>query len=95
MFTLKTGTAAHYDDTETGQTLLAVPFEIVDDAGVVVQALKESFDLNATAEDITAVLQRHLAVFTEDHQRHEGVRVAQEARDASAAEAEKISNITL
>jgi len=95
MFTLKTGTATHYTDAETNRELLAVPFQILDEDGNVVHALSESFDLNATAEDIKAVLQRHLTVFSEDHARHEGVKIVQQARDASAAEAAKISNITL
>lgn len=94
MFTLKTGTAIH-ELNPTGETILAVPFDIVSESGEVVQAMRETFPLTATKKDVQKVLARHLAVFTEDHERHEGVKESQAALEASAAVAGEISNITL
>lgn len=94
MFTLKTGLAGQQLNPD-GVTVLAVPFEILDETGTVVQAMTESFPLTTTTDEVRAALERHLEVFTEDHARHEEVKEHQDALDASAVVAEEITNITI
>ncbi len=101
MFKLKTGTATQY--SIEGETLLSVPFDIVQEvvgrrgkkSEVVVHSMAQSFPLSATAKEITAALNKHLAVYTEDNARHEATKEQQAALDASAATAQEISNLTL
>jgi hypothetical protein len=93
MFKLKTGNAEHY--TIEGETLLAVPFDIVNLEGTVVHSTRQSFPLTASVAEIRAVLEQFLAVYTDDHLRHESVKEHQAALDASAEAAQEISQITL
>jgi hypothetical protein len=93
MFTLKTGQATQYIDD--GVTLLAVPFEIINEEGETVHAMSQSFPLNSTAEDIKEILAQHLAVYTDDSNRYEAGKEQQAALDASTAVVEEISNVTL
>jgi hypothetical protein len=93
MFTLKTGQATQYIDD--GVTLLAVPFEIINEEGETVHAMSQSFPLNSTADTIKEMLAQHLAVYTDDSNRYEAGKAQQEALDASAAVVEEISNVTL
>lgn len=94
MFTLHTGKAAHELDPD-GKTILAVPFSIVDADGKIVHALKQAFPIGATADEIRAALEQHLAIYTEDHKRHESVKEHQAQLETSSAAAEEISNITI
>jgi hypothetical protein len=93
MFTLKTGQATNYIDSDV--TLLAVPFEIINDEGRTVHAMSQSFPLNSSADEIREVLERHLSVYTDDSNRYEAGKAQQEVLDASAAVVEEISNLTL
>lgn len=93
MYTLTTGQAAQYLDN--GVTLLAVPFDIKNEAGETVYSLSQSFPLNTSADDIKAALATHLAVYTDDSNRYEANKEQQAALDASQAVVEEISNVTL
>ena len=93
MFTLKTGEAKQYSDS--GVTLLSVPFDIINEEGVVVHSMAQSFPLTATADDIKAMLTQHLSVYTEDNARYEAGKEQQAALEASAEVAKEISNLTL
>jgi hypothetical protein len=93
MFTLTTGQATQYLDN--GVTLLSVPFEIVNEEGETVHAMSQSFPLNSSAEQITEVLERHLAVYTEDSVRYEAGKEQQAALEASTAVIAEVSNLTV
>lgn len=95
MFTLKVGKAETYQDIEQGETRLRVPFEILNEGGEVVEVRNESFPLGAEADAIKEVLQRHLTVYTEDHNRYEAGKETQAALEQAGALAEEISNITI
>src|SRR4051812_37106353 len=84
-FKLQTGKATQYLDTDSGQTLLNVPFEITDEEGTVVHAMGQSFPLTATQDEIKEVLERHLAVYTADHASHEAAKDFQSQLDSSSA----------
>jgi hypothetical protein len=94
MFTLKTKEATQYTD-ESGNTLLAVPFDIVNEAGETVTSMNQSFPLNASADDIKAMLSQHVAVYTEDSVRYEAGKEQQEALEASTAVIAEVSNLTV
>lgn len=93
MFTLKTGQAKQYLDN--GVTLLAVPFDIINEDGETVHSMAQSFPLTATADEIRDALAQALAVYTEDNTRYEANKEQQAALEASSAVAEEISNITI
>jgi hypothetical protein len=92
MFKLKTGEAAQYLD-ENGTTLLAVPFDIVNEEGVTVTSMSQSFPLNTSADDIKAMLAQHLAVYTEDSARYEAGKEQQAALEASNEVITEVSNL--
>lgn len=91
MFTLKTGDATQY--LEGNETLLSVPFDIINEDGEVVHSMAQSFPLTATADEIKEALAKHLEVYTEDHIRFEANKEQQAKLDASAAVAKEISNL--
>jgi hypothetical protein len=110
MFILKVGTAEHYQDIEQNETRLRVPFGIyapvldeeqkpvVEDNKPVLEMVderNESFNLTDTKDFIQETLERHLAVYTEDHIRYEEGKARQAALDQSAQTAQEISNITI
>ena len=95
MFTLKVGKAETYQDIEQNETRLRVPFEILNEAGEVVEVRNESFALGTPIEEVQETLQRHLTVYTEDHIRYEAGKEQQANLDAAGALAEEISNITI
>lgn len=94
MFTLKVGTAETYLDHDSGNTMLRVPFEILDGETVVSEQV-HGFALGTSADDIKAAMQKALATYTEDHERYEAnkERLAQEA--AAQETVESISNLTI
>jgi hypothetical protein len=94
-FTLKVGTAEHYQDIEQNETRLRVPFEILTAEGEVATERIESFPLTATEDEIREVLQRHLTVYTEDFNRYEANKEHQESLNTSQEVAENISGLTL
>jgi hypothetical protein len=95
MFTLKVGTASTYQDIDAKETRIVVPFEIVDEAGAVVNEQKQSFPLATTEEEITAALHQALTVYTDDHVRFEAGKAAQAGLEASEGVTAAISNITI
>jgi hypothetical protein len=95
MFTLKVGTVETYQDIEQNETRLRVPFQILDGEGALQTELAESFSLGTGEEEIKETLARHLAVFSEDFDRHEAGKAHQEALDQSQEVAGSISGLTL
>jgi hypothetical protein len=92
---LQTGQAKQYDDPETGEPRVAIPFQIVDAEGTELFAHTESFPAETPLRDIRVVLERHLATYADDAARHEQAKALQEKLDAGAETVSDISNITL
>lgn len=92
---IQVGTAQQYQDIDAGVTLLAVPFQILDDADVVVQDRVQSFPLDATQEDITELLNRSLQVYKDNVATHEAAKVLQAGMDNADAVASQISGLTI
>ena len=95
MLTLRTGQAEQYSDPVTAQPRIAVPFELMDEAGSVVHAMRESFPADTSLEDVREVLQRHLTVYQDDVARHAEASELQAKLDAGAETVSQISNLTL
>ncbi len=95
MFTLKVGKPEQYQDIEQSETRLRVPFQILDANGEVATERIESFPITAIVPEVEATLQRHLDVYTEDHQRYEAGREHQAHLDQSQEVIEEISGLTL
>jgi hypothetical protein len=94
-FTLVAGTVERYDDLDSGETRLRVPFDILDNAGKIVLSKNESFALDTVSSDIRATLERHLEVFTSEAIAAEADKERQAALAQSDIVAEEISNITI
>ena len=93
-YTLKVGKAERYDDLDSGETRLRVPFQILSGEDVMLER-NESFALGTPQEDIVETLKRHLEVFTAEQARAAELRERQAQLDASDAVAEDISNIII
>lgn len=93
-YTLKVGKAERYDDLDSGETRLRVPFQIMSGEEVVLER-NESFALGTSQEDIVATLTRHLEVFTAERAREEESKTRQAELDAADEVAGEISNITI
>lgn len=91
---IQTLTAKQYTDPDSGNTFQAVPWQIVEDGEVLIEAT-QSFDLSASADDIRAFLSQTLAVYKEDAARYEANQAQQEALDSAAEVAVEISNISI
>jgi hypothetical protein len=95
MLTLKTGQAEQYSDPVTAEPRIAVPFELLDEAGNAVHAMRESFPADASIDEVREVLQRHLTVYQDDAARHAEASALQAKLDAGAETVSQISNLTL
>lgn len=89
------GKVEQYQDYDSDQTLLRVPFQIVDDEGVQLMERHQSFPLTASQEEITEVLNRSLAVFKENTERYEAIKEHQANLDAASQVADVISGLEI
>lgn len=109
-FTLKVGKAETYQDIEQNETRLRVPFGIyrpaldeeqqpvIEDGEPVLELVEErneSFPIATKLAEVEETLQRHLTVYTEDHERYESGKAHQADLDQSQEVADSISNITI
>lgn len=90
-----TTTAVQQDDISEGKTVLAVPWQILDDNGDVLFEATQSFDLDASVDDIKAFLSQTLQTHIADVARNAEASLLQANLDASVQTARDISNLEI
>lgn len=93
-FSLKVGAVERYDDLDSGETRLRVPFDIMEGKTVLSSKI-ESFPLATTTEEIKTTLKRHLDLFTSESASAEADKDRQDAIKQSDQVVEEISNFEL
>lgn len=92
---ISTQTATQYQDIDSGQTLLTVPWEVTDEEGVVVHSGNQSFPLTVTADEVKVFLEQTLQVYQDDLARFEATQDFQAALDNATEVSAEISNLTI
>lgn len=90
-----TTTAYQYSDIPNATTVLAVPWQILDDEGSVLFEATQAFDLNTSADDIKAFLSQTLQTHIADTARNAESSVRQASLDAASQTAVEISNLDI
>ncbi|MEK7992896.1 MAG: hypothetical protein AAB403_03730 [Planctomycetota bacterium] len=89
------GTVDQYLDIDSGQTLLRVPYQIVDENGVQLTERIQSFPLGATLSEVETALQQALQVYRDDVVRYEEAQVFQAQLDSASQVGEDISGLEI
>lgn len=92
---LHVGEAITYQDIDSGESRIEVPYQIVTDDDVLLSEVRETFPLGTSATAIKEALARALDVYRDDTARYLATKNFQEQLDQSTVIAEEISHVTI